>query len=54
MLVRHFQEVASIDGKTGLLNAAAWQDRAHRVLQRAQRNQGAPPSSSWISTTSSW
>jgi diguanylate cyclase (GGDEF)-like protein len=40
VLVRHFQEVASIDGKTGLLNAAAWQDRAHRVLQRAQRNQG--------------
>ena len=40
VLVRHFQEVASIDGKTGLLNAAAWQDRADRVLQRAQRAQG--------------
>jgi len=40
VLVRHFQEVASIDGKTGLLNAAAWQDRAQRLLQRAQRNQG--------------
>lgn len=40
VLVRHFQEVASIDGKTGLLNAAAWQDRADRVLQRAQRGQG--------------
>jgi diguanylate cyclase (GGDEF)-like protein len=40
VLVRHFQEVASIDGKTGLLNAAAWQDRADRVLQRAQRSQG--------------
>ena len=41
VLVRHFQEVASIDGKTGLLNAAAWQDRADRVLQRAQRGQGS-------------
>ena len=41
VLVRHFQEVASIDGKTGLLNAAAWQDRADRVLQRAQRAQGS-------------
>ncbi len=40
VLVRHFQEVASIDGKTGLLNAAAWQSRADRVLQRAQRSQG--------------
>ena len=40
VLVRHFQEVASIDGKTGLLNAAAWQDQADRVLQRAQRSQG--------------
>lgn len=39
-LVRHVQEAASIDGRTGLLNATAWQDRADRVLQRAQRNQG--------------
>jgi diguanylate cyclase (GGDEF)-like protein len=39
-LVRQLQEAASTDSKTGLLNAAAWQDRAHRVLQRAQRNQG--------------
>ena len=37
VLVRHLQEAASIDGKTGLLNAAAWQDRAARVLERAQR-----------------
>jgi diguanylate cyclase (GGDEF)-like protein len=37
VLVRHLQEAASTDGKTGLLNAAAWQDRAVRALQRAQR-----------------
>jgi diguanylate cyclase (GGDEF)-like protein len=41
MLVRHLQEAASTDGKTGLLNAAAWQDRAERVLERAQRGQGS-------------
>jgi diguanylate cyclase (GGDEF)-like protein len=39
VLVRHLQEAASIDGKTGLLNAAAWQDRAARVLERAERSQ---------------
>ena len=38
VLVRHLQEVASTDGKTGLLNAAAWQDRANRVLERARRS----------------
>jgi diguanylate cyclase (GGDEF)-like protein len=38
VLVRHLQEVASTDGKTGLLNAAAWEDRAGRVLERAQRS----------------
>jgi diguanylate cyclase (GGDEF)-like protein len=38
VLVRHLQEVASTDGKTGLLNAAAWQDRASRMLERAQRS----------------
>jgi len=37
VLVRHLQEVASTDGKTGLLNAAAWQDRAAQVLERAAR-----------------
>ena len=36
VLVRHLQEVASTDAKTGLLNAAAWQDRASRVLGRAR------------------
>ena len=41
VLVRHLQEVASTDGKTGLLNAAAWQDRAARVVERAQRSRGS-------------
>ena len=41
MLARHLQEVASTDGKTGLLNAAAWQDRATRALERAQRGPGS-------------
>jgi diguanylate cyclase (GGDEF)-like protein len=41
MLVRHLQEAASTDGKTGLLNAAAWQDRAERVLHRARRGGGS-------------
>ncbi|WP_219416348.1 sensor domain-containing diguanylate cyclase [Pseudonocardia nigra] len=34
VLVRHLEEAASIDGKTGLLNAAAWHTRAERVLRR--------------------
>ena len=38
VLVRHLQEVANTDGKTGLLNAAAWHERAARVLERAGRN----------------
>ena len=41
VLVRHLQDVASTDGKTGLLNAAAWQDKAARVLDRAVRSQGS-------------
>jgi diguanylate cyclase (GGDEF)-like protein len=40
VLARHLQEAASMDGKTGLLNAAAWQDRATRALERAGRGQG--------------
>jgi diguanylate cyclase (GGDEF)-like protein len=36
MLVRHLQEAASTDAKTGLLNAAAWQDKAAQALERAQ------------------
>lgn len=37
VLVRQLEEAASIDGKTGLLNAAAWQVRASRELRRAER-----------------
>ncbi|WP_298796734.1 GGDEF domain-containing protein [Pseudonocardia sp. 73-21] len=37
VLVRHLQEAASIDGKTGLLNAATWHTRAERELQRVTR-----------------
>jgi diguanylate cyclase (GGDEF)-like protein len=39
VLVRQLEEAASTDGKTGLLNAAAWHDRASRELRRAQRTQ---------------
>jgi diguanylate cyclase (GGDEF)-like protein len=35
VLVRHLQFVASTDGKTGLLNSAAWHRRAERVLLRS-------------------
>jgi diguanylate cyclase (GGDEF)-like protein len=35
VLVRHLEEAASIDGKTGLLNAAAWHTQAERLLQRS-------------------
>ena len=35
VLVRHLQVVASTDGKTGLLNAAAWHHRAERLLLRS-------------------
>ncbi|MGH3616379.1 MAG: GGDEF domain-containing protein [Pseudonocardia sp.] len=37
VLVRHLEEAASTDGKTGLLNAAAWHVRAERELHRAGR-----------------
>ncbi|MDT7705599.1 MAG: hypothetical protein QOG20_1206 [Pseudonocardiales bacterium] len=40
VLVRHLQEAASIDGKTGLLNAAAWHTKAERALQRVVRGEG--------------
>jgi diguanylate cyclase (GGDEF)-like protein len=36
-LVRQLQEKASTDGKTGLLNAAAWHTQAERELRRAGR-----------------
>jgi diguanylate cyclase (GGDEF)-like protein len=34
---RQLEQRAATDGKTGLLNAAAWHDRAERALARAQR-----------------
>lgn len=37
VLVRQLEEVASTDGKTGLLTAAAWQAQAARAVRRAQR-----------------
>ena len=35
--VRHLEEVASLDGKTGLLNATTWQARADRTVRAARR-----------------
>ena len=40
VLVRQLEEAASVDGKTGLLNAAAWHVRAGRALRRAERTGG--------------
>jgi diguanylate cyclase (GGDEF)-like protein len=40
VLVRQLEEAASVDGKTGLLNAAAWHVRAVRALRRAERTDG--------------
>ncbi len=40
VLVRQLAEKASTDGKTGLLNAAAWHNRAERELRRAARRDG--------------
>ncbi len=37
VLVRHLEEAASTDGKTGLLTAAAWHTRAERELRRVTR-----------------
>ncbi len=37
VLVRQLEEVASTDAKTGLLNAAAWQEQAVRSVRRTQR-----------------
>ncbi len=37
VLVRHLERVASIDAKTGLLNAAAWHARAERAVARPGR-----------------
>jgi diguanylate cyclase (GGDEF)-like protein len=40
VLVPHLEEAASIDGKTGLLNAVAWHAQAERLLQRSSRADG--------------
>jgi diguanylate cyclase (GGDEF)-like protein len=40
VLVRQLEEAASTDGKTGLLNAAAWHDQASRALRRIERAGG--------------
>jgi diguanylate cyclase (GGDEF)-like protein len=40
VLVRHLEEAANIDGKTGLLNAAAWHERAERALRNGSRTDG--------------
>jgi diguanylate cyclase (GGDEF)-like protein len=40
VLVRHLEEAASTDSKTGLLNSAAWQAEAARALRRTQRARG--------------
>jgi diguanylate cyclase (GGDEF)-like protein len=40
VLVKHLEEAANTDGKTGLLNAAAWHVQAERVLQRRRRGDG--------------
>ncbi len=36
VLVRHLEEVASTDAKTGLLNSAGWQAEAARTLRRSR------------------
>jgi diguanylate cyclase (GGDEF)-like protein len=40
VLVHQLEEAASLDGKTGLLNAAAWHVQAERALQRTKRRDG--------------
>jgi diguanylate cyclase (GGDEF)-like protein len=40
VLVRHLEEAANTDGKTGLLNAAAWLVQAERAVRRAGRRGG--------------
>jgi diguanylate cyclase (GGDEF)-like protein len=40
-MARQLEQRAATDGKTGLLNAAAWHEEAERALQRAQRQNGA-------------
>jgi diguanylate cyclase (GGDEF)-like protein len=40
VLVRHLEEAANLDPKTGLLNAAAWHTQAEQELRRVQRTDG--------------
>jgi diguanylate cyclase (GGDEF)-like protein len=40
VLVRQLEEAATVDGKTGLLNAAAWHAQAERVLRHSSRADG--------------
>ena len=40
-MARQLEQRAATDGKTGLLNAAAWHEQAERALHRAQRHGGA-------------
>jgi diguanylate cyclase (GGDEF)-like protein len=42
VLVKHLEEAANTDGKTGLLNAVAWHVQAERALQRTKRRDGPP------------
>jgi diguanylate cyclase (GGDEF)-like protein len=41
VLVRHLEREVSLDGKTGLLTAAAWHAEAARELRRARRGRSA-------------
>jgi diguanylate cyclase (GGDEF)-like protein len=41
VLVRQLEHAANTDSKTGLLTAAAWQRKAMRRLQRAERSSGS-------------
>ena len=50
--VRHLEEAASLDGKTGLLNAATWRTRADARGPGARRAAAARACSSSTSTTS--
>jgi diguanylate cyclase (GGDEF)-like protein len=40
-MARQLEQRAATDGKTGLLNAAAWHEKAERALHRSQRAGGA-------------
>lgn len=42
VLVKHLEEAANTDGKTGLLNAVAWHVQAERALNRSKRRDGPP------------